>query len=137
MNRLHSHRHNRPPHRFNNHGRLHSILSNRKRRGHWHSRIPEDNRDRQPVLSNNRQCGRRNNRRRDRHNITPSHNPTWDSSPYRNRLHNPHTADTMGRIGRKLYSTLKNCPRITTPGRMNPITVRKTTRDIPISHSPC
>ena len=93
----------------------------------------------QPVLSNNRRCGHRNNRRRDRHNITPSHsrNPIWDSSRYRNRHHSPHTGDTMGRIGRSRYSTRKNCPRITRPKRMNPITVRKTTRDTPISRSPC
>ena len=142
MNRHHSHnsrRHNRQPHRSNNHGRLHSILRNRRHRDRWRLRLLADNRDRQPALSNSRRCGHRNNHRRDRHNITPSHsrNPIWDSSQYRNRLHNPHTGDTMGHIGRSRYSTLKNCPRITTPGRMNPITVRKTTRDIPISHSPC
>ena len=69
----------------------------------------------------------------------PSHNrnPIWDSSQYRNRLHNPHTGDTMGHIGRSRYSTLKNSPHIITPERMNPITVRRITRNIPIFRSPC
>ena len=142
MNRPHSHnsrRHNRQPHRSNNRGRLHSILRNRSHRDRWRLRLLAYNRDRQPVLSNNRRCGHRNNRRRDRHNITPSHNrnPIWDSSQYRNRLHNPHTGDTMGHIGRSRYSTLKNSPHIITPERMNPITVRRITRNIPIFRSPC
>ena len=87
---------NRQPHQSNNRGRLHSILSNRRHRDRWRLRLLADSRDRQPILSNSRQCGHRNNRRRDRHNITPSHNrnPIWDSSQYRNRLHNPHTGDT-------------------------------------------
>lgn len=148
MNRLHSHNsrnhnsrshnsrsHNRQPHP-NNHGRLHNIL--RRRRDRWQRRLPADSRDRQPALSNSRQCGRRNNRHRDRDNITShSRNPTWDSSQYRNRLHNPHTGDTMGHIGRSRYSTLKNSPRIITPERMNPITVRRITRNIPIFRSLC
>ncbi len=139
MNRLHSHnsrRHNRQPHP-NNHGRLHNILRNRRRRDRWQRRLLADSRDRQPALSNSRQCGRCNNRHRGRHNITPSHNPIWDSSQYRNRLHNPHTGDTMGHIGRSRYSTLKNSPRIITPERMNPITVRRITRNIPIFRSLC
>ena len=134
-----SRRHNRQPHQSNNRGRLHSILSNRRHRDRWRLRLLADSRDRQPILSNSRQCGHRNNRRRDRHNITPSHNrnPIWDSSQYRNRLHNPHTGDTMGHIGRSRYSTLKNSPHIITPERMNPITVRRITRNIPIFRSPC
>lgn len=141
MNRLHSHnsrRHNRQPHP-NNHGRLHNILRNRRRRDRWQRRFPADSRDRQPALSNSRRCGHRNNRHRDRHRITPSrnHSPTWDSNPCRNRLRNPHTGDTMGHIGRSRHSTRKNWSHITMPERMNPITVRRTTRDIPISRSPC
>lgn len=140
MNRLHSHnsrRHNRQPHP-NNHGRLHNILRNRRRRDRWQRRLPADSRDRQPALSNSRQCGRRNNHHRDRDNITShSRNPTWDSSQYRNRLHNPHTGDTMGHIGRSRHSTRKNWFHITMSERMNQITVRRITRNIPISRSPC
>lgn len=136
MNRLHNHnsrRHNRQPHP-NNHGRLHNILRNRRRRDRWQRRLPADSRDRQPALSNSRQCGRRNNRHRDRHNITShSRNPIWDSSQYRNRFHNPHTGDTMGHIGR----SRKNWSHITMPERMNPITVRRITRNIPIFRSLC
>ena len=91
----------------------------------------------QPALSNSRQCGRCNNRHRGRHNITPSHNPIWDSSQCRNRLHNPHTEDTMGHIGRSRHSTRKNWSHITMSERMNQITVRRITRNIPISRSPC
>ncbi len=99
-----SRRHNRQPHRSNNHGRLHNIL--RRRRDRWRRRLPADSRDRQPALSNSRRCGRRNNRHRDLHRITPSHsrnhNLTWDSSPCHNRLHNPHTGisrDTLAGAG--------------------------------------
>ena len=141
MNRLHSHnsrRHNRQPHQSNNRGRLHSILSNRRHRDRWRLRLLADSRDRQPALSNSRQCGRRNNRHRDRHNITShSRNPIWDSSQCRNRLHNPHTEDTMGHIGRSRHSTRKNWSHITMPERMNPITVRRITRNIPIFRSLC
>ena len=81
--------------------------------------------------SNSRRCGRRSNLRRDRHNITPRHNRnhTRDSNPHRSRHRNRYTGT---RIGRSRCRRRKNCTRITMPNRKDRLTVRRTTRDIPI-----
>ncbi len=116
----------------NNHGRLHNILRNRRRSDRWQRRLGGQQR---PAAGPQQQqaMAAATTATRTGTNYQPQSQPYMGQQPVPQQAPQPAQEDTMGHIGRSRHSTRKNWSHITMSERMNQITVRRITRNIPIS----